>query len=44
MGEARQKEDGLDFLCAGFEHHLESLSLAYLGRAANDGEDDNCSI
>lgn len=46
MGEARQKEDSLDFLCASSERHASELpSPAYLGTASDcHGEDDNCSI
>lgn len=40
LGESKQKEDGLDYLCTGFERHVkESPSLMYPGR--DDDEDSN---
>lgn len=42
LGESRQKEDGLDYLCTRFERHVkESPSLTYPLAGRDDDEDSN---
>lgn len=45
LADSRQKEDDLDYLCAGFGRFmLESHPVLYPGRDENDDNDENSMI